>query len=98
MAQSNDTLTRADGRVVGFSDVGEVGGTPVLWCHGGRGSRLEAADAGAAAIPLGLRLIGVDRPGYGQKAPYPVRTIADWIADGLAVADALGLDQKMGQR
>ncbi len=93
MTQLNNTLTRDDGRVVGFSDFGDVGGTPVLWCHGGPGSRLEAADAGAAAIPLGLRLIGIDRPGYGLSTPYPGRTIADWVGDGLAVADALGLDQ-----
>lgn len=90
---TNATLTRDDGRLVGFSDFGVPGGTPVLWCHGGPGSRLEAEQAGAAGTPIKLRIIGVDRPGYGLSTPRPGRTIADWVEDGLEVADALGVDQ-----
>jgi pimeloyl-ACP methyl ester carboxylesterase len=42
---------------------------------------------------LGLRLVAVDRPGYGLSQPRPGRTIADWVPDALAVADHLGLDE-----
>ncbi len=63
----------------------------MVWCHAGPGSRLEAAGSAVAAQSLGLRLIGIDRPGYGLSSLRPGRTIADWVADGLAVVDALGI-------
>jgi pimeloyl-ACP methyl ester carboxylesterase len=78
---------------VGYTDHGPRGGTPVLWCHGGPGSRLEPATQASAAARAGLRLIGIDRPGYGRSTPRPGRSIADWVADGLAVADALGVER-----
>jgi pimeloyl-ACP methyl ester carboxylesterase len=45
----------------------------------------------ADAARLGLRLIGIDRPGYGLSTPKPGRTIGGWVDDALAVADELGL-------
>lgn len=86
------TLTMPDGRTVGYATHGAPGGRPVLWCHGGPGSRLEPAVAGPEAAAAGIRLVGIDRPGYGLSTPWPGRTIAGWVPDGLAVADALGLD------
>jgi pimeloyl-ACP methyl ester carboxylesterase len=82
-----------DGRTVGFLDLGPVGATPVLWCHGGPGSRVEPATMAPAAAAAGLRIIGIDRPGYGLSTPRPGRTIADWVPDGLAVADHLGIER-----
>ena len=34
----------------------------------------------------GLRIIGIDRPGYGLSTPQPGRTIAGWVPEALAVA------------
>jgi pimeloyl-ACP methyl ester carboxylesterase len=82
-----------DGRTVGFADFGPPGGRPVLWCHGGPGSRLEPSQVAAAATEAGYRMIGVDRPGYGLSTPWPGRTIAAWVADGLAVLDALDVER-----
>ena len=48
--------------------------------------------AKARAIEL-LRLVGIDRPGYGASTAQPGRTIADWVPDALAVADQLGIDR-----
>jgi pimeloyl-ACP methyl ester carboxylesterase len=81
------------GRDVGYTDYGPRDGIPVLWCHGGPGSRLEPAAQAPAAARAGLRLIGIDRPGYGRSTPQPGRSIADWVADGLAVADALDVER-----
>jgi pimeloyl-ACP methyl ester carboxylesterase len=50
--------------------------------------------AGPAA-ESGFRVIGIDRPGYGYSTPEPDRTIADWVPDGLAVADHLGIERFM---
>lgn len=90
---SEGTIKANDGRSVGFKDYGPDGATPVLWCHGGPGSRMEpsglAPDAGAA----GFRVVGIDRPGYGLSTPLPGRSIADWVPDGIAVADHLGIDR-----
>jgi pimeloyl-ACP methyl ester carboxylesterase len=43
------------------------------------------------AAEAGLRIIGIDRPGYGLSAPRPGRTIAGWVPEALAVADHLGI-------
>ena len=82
-----------DGRAVGVADYGAAGETPVIWCHGGPGSRLEPAPFAAAATRMGLRVVGIDRPGYGRSTPQPGRTIGGWVDDALAVADHLGLDR-----
>src|SRR5262245_25902620 len=88
---SNTVLQHRDGRAIGYAEYGDPKGTPVLWCHGGPGSRLEPSGFAPAAEQVGLRLIGIDRPGYGKSTPVPGRTIASWVPDGLAVADELGL-------
>jgi pimeloyl-ACP methyl ester carboxylesterase len=89
----DQTIRVADGRTVGFADLGTPGATAVLWGHGGPGSRLEPAHLRAQAAESGLRIIGIDRPGYGLSTTRPGRTIAGWVPDALAVADHLGLDQ-----
>jgi pimeloyl-ACP methyl ester carboxylesterase len=83
----------SDGRTVGFTDLGPVGAPAILWCHGGPGSRVEPAAMAPAAVAAGFRIVGIDRPGYGWSTPLPERTIADWVPDGLAVADHLGLER-----
>ena len=45
------------------------------------------------AASLGLRLVGIDRPGYGLSTLEPGRTIAEWAPIAIAVADHLGLDR-----
>ena len=92
-ADWSDGEVHVGGRAVAYRDFGPVENTPVIWCHGGPGSRIEPAPHAAAARSAGYRLVGIDRPGYGRSSPWPGRSIAGWIPDGLAVADALGLDQ-----
>ena len=87
----DQTIGLASGRTVGFADYGIPDATAVLWCHGGPGSRLEPAFLRRKASEAGLRIIGIDRPGYGLSAPQPGRTIAGWVPEALAVADHLGI-------
>src|SRR6185437_6876008 len=87
----DQTIELAGGRTVGFADYGSPGATAVLWCHGGPGSRLEPAYLRRVASEAGLRIIGIDRPGYGLSTPQPGRTIAGWVPEALAVADHLGI-------
>src|SRR5262245_35217486 len=85
------TIAR-DGRLVGFADYGPAEQVPVVWCHGGPGSRLEPLLLAEAASRAGMRLIGIDRPGYGRSTPQPGRTIGGWVPDAMAVVDHLGID------
>jgi pimeloyl-ACP methyl ester carboxylesterase len=89
----NGRITMNDGRTVGFADYGSPAETAVVWCHGGPGSRLEPSFVADAAARAGMRLIGIDRPGYGLSTPQPGRTIGGWVPDALAVLDHLGIEQ-----
>lgn len=89
----DQALALQDGREVGFVDYGRSEDTAVMWCHGGPGSRLEPAQLAPNAVAAGLRIIGVDRPGYGLSTPQPGRTIGGWVSDALAVADHLVIDR-----
>ena len=81
------TVRLPDGRLIAVEEYGDPAGPPVFYFHGWPASRLEAG-----LIPdLPVRLLALDRPGYGRSAPQRGRTLADWPADVTAVADRLGL-------
>lgn len=84
-------LPLRDGRRLGYGEYGAPEGRPVFYFHGFPGSRLEAVLADAAAARQGIRLIAVDRPGYGRSDDLPGRRLGDWPADVAALANALGL-------
>ena len=87
------TIRLKDGRRLGYADLGDPSGTPVFYFHGFPSSRLEACMVEEHARRLGVRLLSVDRPGYGLSDDLPGRTISDWPDDVAALADALGLDR-----
>ena len=75
------TVTRiqlSDGRMLAFSEYGIPDGKPIFYCHGFPASRLEARVLDPAAVKLGLRLISVDRPGYGLSDFTQKHTLAAW--------------------
>jgi pimeloyl-ACP methyl ester carboxylesterase len=79
-----------DGRSLAFAEWGDPHGRPVLLFHGRPGSRLLCPDEDATKTER-VRLITVDRPGYGRSDPRPGRTLLDWADDVLALADQLEL-------
>jgi pimeloyl-ACP methyl ester carboxylesterase len=84
---ANRTCPLPGGRKLGFAEGGDPDGVPVFYFHGFPGSRLEAT-----LLPVpGVRLIGVDRPGYGLSTPQPYRKLADWPKDIEVLADHLRL-------
>jgi pimeloyl-ACP methyl ester carboxylesterase len=86
-------LTLGDGRTLGWVELGDPDGWPLLSCHGGLSSRLDVVPAGAAARANGVRLVSPDRPGVGLSDRRPGRTLLDWAADAAELADHLGLDR-----
>ncbi len=83
-------LTTSDGRDLAYAEFGETDSPLVIHNHGGPSSRLEGTLLASAAVNHGLRLVSVDRPGFGQSSPQKDRTLKDWADDIVAIADALG--------
>jgi pimeloyl-ACP methyl ester carboxylesterase len=86
-------LTLHDGRRLGYAEYGDPDGPTGLYFHGHPGSRLEPRFADEAAAGAGLRIVALDRPGYGLSDFHSGRQILDWPADVAEVADALGLER-----
>lgn len=64
------TFTLPDGRKLGYADYGDPNGKPILYQHGTPGSRMEATRYHALGKELGLRVVSLDRPGYGWSTPF----------------------------
>jgi pimeloyl-ACP methyl ester carboxylesterase len=90
--RADATITLADGRTLAYCEWGNPTGSPVLLVHGGPGSRLLCPDEDATAV-AGVRLLTVDRPGYGGSDPRPDPTLLGWVDDVQALADRLGLER-----
>lgn len=90
-ARSYSILPLPDGRNLGYAEYGVANGSPVLFFHGAPGSSHIHADMADVAAQLKIRLIAVDRPGYGSSYPHAARTLLSWAADIAALTDALAL-------
>lgn len=81
----------SDGRRLAYREYGVSDGRVVLGFHEGVGSSLLPPPAQALATELGLRVLCVERPGFGQSDPHPSYSF-DAVADDVAeLCDALGL-------
>lgn len=92
-AAHSRTISLRDGRLLGFDDVGDPDGTPVLYFHGFGSTRLIRHPEDAIAARLGIRLLAVDRPGIGLSSSRPARRLLDFAADIEQLAETLGLDR-----
>ena len=86
-----ELVTLADGRTAQFWFGGADDGPVVLFFHGCPDTRWAARTGEAAARTTGVRLLCVNRPGYGRSGVAP-STHASVAADALTVADSLGID------
>ncbi|KAF2156331.1 alpha/beta-hydrolase [Myriangium duriaei CBS 260.36] len=80
-SSDQQTIDLPDGRKLGFAVYGSPEGKPMLYFHGYPSSRLEAAPIHEMAQRIGIRLIAIDRPGFGLSTPQPNRQILDWPRD-----------------
>lgn len=86
------TLHLKDGRTLAYTEYGDPGGTPVFFFHGMPGSRFFHPPDQITAR-LQVRLICMDRPGYGESTFQPGRRILDWPGDIAQLADHLGINE-----
>ncbi len=82
-----------DGRWLGYAEFGDPEGQPIFFFHGLPGSRLFRHPDDSIAAELGVRLITIDRPGFGLSSFKKKRKLLDWPDDVEALADALGIDR-----
>ena len=90
---TDQTLTLPDGRTLGYDDVGDPAGVPVLYVHGSPDSRRARHPDDGLATAAGVRLVAVDRPGAGLSTPHRTGTVGSFADDAVALADHLGVDR-----
>jgi len=88
----NGIVQLEDGRQLAYAEYGAAEGVPLFYFHGMPGSRLEHLEP-ATLVKLGIRLITLDRPGYGQSTVCPNRTVIGLSHDVTQLADRLGIDK-----
>jgi len=83
------------GRHLSYFEYGSKSGTPVFYFHGFPGSHLEVEmnNGDEIAKVLNIRLIAVNRPGYGDSDFQPKRSLLDWPDDIAELADSLGINK-----
>ena len=87
------TVRTADGRDLEVLASGPADATPVVFHSGTPSGAVPNLPMAQAATANGLRLVTYGRPGYGRSTPLPGRTVADAVADTIAVLDHLGADE-----
>lgn len=92
--QVGPTTLRFDGRGLTF----ECYGSPqpnatIFYLHGFPGSRLEAKLAHAQATSLGFRIVGIDRPGFGDSNSFSNRRLIDFPQDLERIANHLKIER-----
>src|SRR4051812_14331667 len=93
MPEPTTTIELPDGRVLACDDVGDANGTVVLYVHGTPDSRLARHPDDDVAANLGVRLVAVDRPGFGHSSAHPTGTHGSFADDVAHLAAALGIGQ-----
>jgi pimeloyl-ACP methyl ester carboxylesterase len=84
------SITLPGARRLAYASWGDRADAAVLLFHGMPGSRLLCPDV-EATRDRAVRLIAVDRPGYGRSTPRPGRVVADWADDVRVLLDGLGI-------
>jgi len=86
-------LRLADGRHLSYAEYGAPNGRPVLYFHALNGSRLELLMHADRLRELGVRLIAMDRPGFGHSSFAERRNYRDFTGDVRALLDDLQIGQ-----
>lgn len=88
---TDNKITLANGRIIGYAEYGNSSGYPLFYFHGGQESRLSSKFMDSVATNLNIRIISPDRPGVGLSTFQKDRQFLDWGKDMAELADALGL-------
>ena len=82
-----------NGRDLAWTEFGAPSGVPVFAFHGSLGQGWDFLNQHEVAYARGVRLIAVDRPGYGHSTFDPTRSFESWANDVRQLADHLRMDR-----
>ncbi len=91
--KDTNILRLPDGRQLCYAEYGDPEGVPVMLIHGSPGYRLYWKHFPEFPFLSGVRLIAIDRPGYGMSDFKPGITFTDLPDDVIALADSLKIDR-----
>jgi len=89
MVSENETIILSDGRKLGYAEYGDPKGKPLFFFHGVPSSRFQANVLDNVAKKLNVRIISLDRPGYGLSDFKKERKLLDWPDEVSEFADKL---------
>lgn len=87
--QSDYAIKLRDSRVLGYTTYGDPKGKPIFYFHGWPTSRLQAGVMDDVAKKLHVKIISIDRPGYGLSDFKKDRLLLDWPDDVIELANRL---------
>ena len=93
MNRDNHIHILSDGRKLGFIEYGDLQGYPIFAFHGLPGSRIWFKKDDEESKILGIRLITVDRPGFGNSDQKPDRTFLQFSDDIYELSQSLDLEK-----
>jgi pimeloyl-ACP methyl ester carboxylesterase len=95
VTENGAAVRAADRRALAYAETGDPDGAPVFAFHGIPGTRsdFERSFGEEGLAGSGVRVIGIDRPGFGASDFQQNRRFHDWPADVATVADHLGIDR-----
>lgn len=86
-------LTLPDGRKLEYLVSGSADGFPLVFIHGTPGSYFVGSDLEAACTKKGIKLITLNRAGYGGSSRKRGRSVVDFVPDIEALLQHLGLKE-----
>ncbi len=94
LPSDTESIPLSGNRTLSYVEFGPADGTPILYFHGFPGSHqdIHLFKGPELAETYHLRLIAVDRPGYGNSGSLPDRTLVDWPDDIQQLVTSLGLE------
>ncbi len=93
LAENSNTIELADGRALGYTEVGDHEGKALFHFHGLNSSRLEVGMVHEQMLEAKIRCIGIDRPGMGLSTFQENRKVLDIVDDVEELADSLGIEK-----
>lgn len=85
-------IALTDGRLLSLADYGPRDAPAAFYFHGTPTSRLDPGLFETDIDEAMVRIVALDRPGFGESSAQPGRVLTDWASDVDEVADQLGLE------